>query len=188
MRRIQPLTITIAAIGVAALAGCASSTPSITPDPAPSMSPAEPGSSASPEESTSPSPSTSAEPSASATQDDDDRATRIADAAQLDAWDPVTVSTAPVVVWGDGFSTVRVFSAGSSSPECQPTGDDVEIEGDRLEIDFDEPEGEGDCPADLAVFGWEFTLPTEGSAAIMTARIDGLADGDGVTVDIEPAG
>lgn len=175
------LAIALGAVCVAALVGCSTAAPAATSGPeAASGGPTTPAATE---------PAASApSASASAGSDDDDRATPITDPAVLEAWDPMQLANAPVVVWGDGFRTVRVFSAGSSSPECQPTGDDAEIEGDRLDLDFDEPEGEGDCPADLAVIGWEFTLPTAGSAEIMTARIDGLtADGE-LTVDIQPAG
>ncbi len=188
MRRVRTLPLALAAIGVGVLVGCTPTAPAASSDPAaPTGTPAPSGSSAPAGASASPTPAPTA--SASATPSDDDgSAAAITDPAVLNAWDPVRVSTAPVAVWGDGFRTVQVFAAGSSSPDCQPIGDDVEIEGDRLDIGFEQPDGDADCPADLAVFGWEFTLPTEGSAAIMTARIDGLtADGE-LTVDIQPAG
>ncbi|MGC5077892.1 hypothetical protein [Agrococcus sp. DT81.2] len=191
-------TIPLAVVGVALLVGCTS-----TGAPSDSTAPAVPtvDSSASPtgddsSESASPSsdPSESASPSASPTPsrsgDDDGRASRITDESVLAQVDVAELGSDPLVMWGEEYSTVLVFGAGSGSQDCQPVGEEIEIDDDgtSLEIEFEAAEDGQTCTADLRVFGWEFTLPGEGSERITTAVVgDWAEDRDDIEVDILPA-
>ncbi len=192
-------TIPLAVVGVALLVGCTS-----TGAPSDSTAPAVPtvDSSASPtgddsSESASPSsdPSESASSSASPTpsrsgDDDDGRASRITDESVLAQVDVAELGSDPLVMWGEEYSTVLVFGAGSGSQDCQPVGEEIEIDDDgtSLEIEFEAAEDGQTCTADLRVFGWEFTLPGEGSERITTAVVgDWAEDRDDIEVDILPA-
>ena len=58
----------------------------------------------------------------------------------------------------------------------------------KTQIEFESPDTDGVCTADLRVFGWEFTLPAEGSDRITTAQINDWAeDRDDLEVEILPA-
>ncbi|HET8867227.1 MAG TPA: hypothetical protein VFM87_02760 [Agrococcus sp.] len=175
-------TIPMAIVGVVALAGCASAG-----DPAESSAPAD-----------APSASTAPEtPSATPTDDDDDATAspsptaaepqRITDEAILGSYSLDDLPGGePLVVWASAdHSLVHVIGSGSGTESCQPTGESIEVDDGELEIEFEEPDPMGACPADLRVFGWAFEVA--GDASITTAHVDGWVADEDFTVEIQSA-
>lgn len=182
-------TIPLALVAVIALAGCATAG-----GPVDSSAPPAPGSSTPTTSESAEAPS--AEPSDSATADPQPSELsgepyRIEDEAILGtvSLDDIPQGE-PLVIWsGVGNSLVHVFGAGSSSTDCQPTGESADVDGGMLEIDFEWEDGaaEAICTADMRVFGWAFPV-TGADASVTQATVDEWTDdADEITVEIQPA-
>lgn len=189
MRRTLPLTI----LGLVVLTGCTSA--------------GEPAATAPPTDETETAQTSAPTPLAT----DDDTATadpqpsevagapyRIEDESILGAYsiDDIPVGE-PLVAWGNKEATlVHVLGAGSGSTSCQPTGESIEVDDGKLEIEFewDETDATTACTADLRIFGWAF--PVAGADMSITQAVvddwnddeaDDATDDDEITVEIRPA-
>lgn len=190
MRRTLPLTI----VGLLALAGCAA-----TDGPAESTAPTTEATTIETEPATA---TPTAAPVETATADPQPSEIagapyRIEDEAILGAYsiDDIPVGE-PLVTWANADRTlVHVIGAGSGSTTCQPTGDSIEVDDGKLEIEFewDESGATVACTADLRIFGWAF--PVAGADATITQAVvddwnddatDDDTDDDEIVVEIRP--